>query len=114
MLFQSDHKLSHKKQNNETIQKDLYRHPAVRFSLSYSGDLCFNVYIVTETGMKKESDTKTPSNPVSSERRNLLKAAGAGVLAATFSNVAFAGSDQTGEKSVRTLRWGVVGTGELV
>ena len=63
--------------------------------------------------MKKESDTKTQSNPVNSERRDLLKAAGAGVLAATLGNVAFADSYQTGEESIKTLRWGVVGTGGI-
>jgi predicted dehydrogenase len=63
--------------------------------------------------MKNENDTKIPASPVNAERRELLKAAGAGVLAATFSNVAFAGSDQTRPKSIKTLRWGIVGTGSI-
>jgi len=71
------------------------------------------MYQVMETGMNKDKDTKTQSNPVNSERRELLKAAGAGALAATLSNVAFAGSDKSSEKSSKTLRWGVVGTGGI-
>ncbi len=63
--------------------------------------------------MKKENDKEAPSNSVNSERRELLKAAGARVLAAALGNVAFAGAKQTGDKDIRTLRWGIVGTGGI-
>jgi predicted dehydrogenase len=60
--------------------------------------------------MKIEIDKPTGSARIDSERRELLKAAGAGVLAATFSGLAMAASPQNG---VKPLRWGVVGTGGI-
>jgi len=63
--------------------------------------------------MKKEFGNEIESNPIDSERRQLLKIAGAGALAATLSGVAFGGSDELDAKSVKTLRWGVVGTGGI-
>ena len=48
--------------------------------------------------MKKKIDTVTETSNVDSQRRQLLKAAGAGMLAATFSGVAFAGSQQVADK----------------
>jgi predicted dehydrogenase len=61
----------------------------------------------------KNNDNDSSSNPDNPSRRELLKATGASVLAATLSNVSFAGSNQSAEKSARTLRWGVVGTGGI-
>jgi predicted dehydrogenase len=63
--------------------------------------------------MKKDIAQEASSNPANSERRELLKAAGAGVLAATFSSVASASPEKTADKSVGTLRWGIVGTGGI-
>ncbi|MDH3901755.1 MAG: Gfo/Idh/MocA family oxidoreductase [Xanthomonadales bacterium] len=63
--------------------------------------------------MKKDFDTVTESSNIDSQRRDLLKAAGVGVLAATFSNVAIAGSHKTAEKDFKTIRWGIVGTGGI-
>lgn len=60
--------------------------------------------------MKNEIENPSASNPIDPERRELLKAAGAGVLAAAFSGVAMASSEQFG---VTPLRWGVVGTGGI-
>jgi predicted dehydrogenase len=66
-----------------------------------------------DTGMKKKIANETGSSPANSERRELLKAAGAGVLAAALSNVSFAGAKQGGDKDIKTLRWGIVGTGGI-
>ena len=63
-----------------------------------------------ETGMTKDTDKPIADNQVDSERRDLLKAVGAGVVAATFSGVSMAGSNPTTENP---LRWGVVGTGGI-
>lgn len=63
--------------------------------------------------MKKDFDPVTESSNIDSQRRDLLKAAGVGVLAATFSSVAIAGSHQTAEKAGKTIRWGIVGTGGI-
>jgi predicted dehydrogenase len=63
--------------------------------------------------MKKEIGNGIESDPVDSERRQLLTVAGAGVLAATFSGVAVAGSGELNAKPVKTLRWGIVGTGGI-
>ena len=63
--------------------------------------------------MKMEIGNGIESDPVDSERRQLLTVAGAGILAATFSGVAVAGSGEFDAKPVKTLRWGVVGTGGI-
>jgi predicted dehydrogenase len=63
--------------------------------------------------MKKEIGNGIESDPVDSERRQLLTVAGAGILAATFSGVAVAGSGEFDAKPVKTLRWGIVGTGGI-
>ena len=63
--------------------------------------------------MKKDIDTITELSNVDSQRRQLLKAAGAGVLATTFSGVAIAGSNQVSGKAGKSLRWGIVGTGGI-
>jgi len=63
--------------------------------------------------MKEEIEKILESPGVDSQRRQLLKAAGAGVLAASFSGVALAGEGQAKEKAGKTLRWGVVGTGGI-
>ncbi|MGB7452108.1 MAG: Gfo/Idh/MocA family oxidoreductase [Lysobacterales bacterium] len=60
--------------------------------------------------MTKETRKPTDVGPVDSERRDLLKSVGAGVVAATFSGVTIAGSNPTG---VKPLRWGIVGTGGI-
>lgn len=66
-----------------------------------------------ENRMNQANDKPTDSDSVDYERRQLLKTAGAGVLAATFSGVSFAGSKLAGAKPVAPLRWGVVGTGVI-
>ena len=48
----------------------------------------------------------TTKQAINSDRRRLLVAAGAGVLAATFGGTSFAGT-------AKTLRWGIVGTGGI-
>lgn len=53
----------------------------------------------------------TPSS-IDAERRRMLKAAGAGVIAAAFTGVSLAGAKPEG-KSMKTLRWGIVGTGSI-
>ena len=63
--------------------------------------------------MKKDNETSTESSDVDSQRRQLLQAASAGVLAATFSGVAIAGADEAAGNAGKTLRWGVVGTGGI-
>lgn len=50
---------------------------------------------------------------VNTERRELLKAAGAGALAVAFSNIARASEHQAAKPPVRQLRWGIVGTGGI-
>jgi predicted dehydrogenase len=55
--------------------------------------------------------TETPS--VDSDRRQLLGAAGAGVLSATFGGVLAAASSGIAAQAGRALRWGVVGTGGI-
>ena len=64
------------------------------------------------TGDKKMNKV-SESQVVDAQRRGLLKAAGAGVLAASFGDVAVAGATQTAGNAGRTLRWGVVGTGGI-
>jgi predicted dehydrogenase len=56
--------------------------------------------------MPTDSKTQTCSQTIDSDRRALLAAAGAGVLAATFSGPAFA-------RTQNSLRWGIVGTGGI-
>lgn len=63
-----------------------------------------------ESDMTKETSKPTDENTVDTERRDLLKSVGAGVVAATFSGVGFAGSSPAGAKP---LRWGIVGTGGI-
>ena len=63
-----------------------------------------------ENRVTKDNDKTTKANPVNTERRNLLKAVGAGVVAATFSGVSSAASIPAGAKP---LRWGIVGTGGI-
>jgi len=63
--------------------------------------------------MSKEIGNEIESNPIDSERRRLLKIAGAGVLAASFSGVAVAASGDLDAKAVKTLCWGIVGTGGI-
>ena len=63
--------------------------------------------------MKKDMGTTTGASDIDTQKRQLLKAAGAGVLAATFSGVAFAAAGQATGNTGKTLRWGVVGTGGI-
>src|SRR5210317_148226 len=56
--------------------------------------------------MSKHPDKESLDTAIDKERRILLAAAGAGVLAATFGGPAFAGT-------AKTLRWGIVGTGGI-
>ncbi len=56
--------------------------------------------------MSKHRENESLDTTIDKERRILLTAAGAGVLAATFGGTAFAGK-------VKTLRWGIVGTGGI-
>ena len=58
-----------------------------------------------------EMSEQNPSNP---SRRRLLEAAGAGVLAASLGGgVAQAKAGEKGAAPVKTLRWGIVGTGYI-
>lgn len=66
-----------------------------------------------EVVMKIENNHTTPTKPVNPQRRNLLRAAGAGMLTAAFSNVTLASSGQSTAKPVQELRWGIVGTGGI-
>jgi len=63
-----------------------------------------------EIGNTNQSNSSAPNSSgselIDSERRQLLKSAGAGVLAAAFSGVAIAKPD-------KPLRWGIVGTGGI-
>ena len=62
----------------------------------------------------KQKDGNGPEAPsVDSDRRQLLGAAGAGMLSATFGGVLAAASSEVGAQSARALRWGVVGTGGI-
>ena len=63
--------------------------------------------------MKQAIDQPGASDSVDSQRRQLLQAAGAGVVAATFSGLTFGASKQAGVKPATALRWGVVGTGAI-
>jgi predicted dehydrogenase len=62
--------------------------------------------------MTAEKDNQILSNSIDEERRRILKAAGASVIAASFSAASFAGAKPEG-KSIKTLRWGIVGTGSI-
>jgi predicted dehydrogenase len=68
--------------------------------------------IEAETVMSSEKDNRITSSSIDEERRRMLKAAGVGVIAATFSGVSLAGAKPEG-KSMKTLRWGIVGTGSI-
>jgi predicted dehydrogenase len=63
--------------------------------------------------MKKDIGNEIESTLIDSERRQLLKIAGAGILAATVSGMAVAGSGKYDTRPVKTLRWGIVGTGGI-
>jgi len=63
--------------------------------------------------MNIEVNNPNPTNPVNPARRELLKAAGAGVFTAALSNVTLASSGQSTEKPIGKLRWGIVGTGGI-
>jgi len=63
--------------------------------------------------MKNELGNEIESNPIDSERRQLLKMAGTGILAATFGGVAVSDSGELDATPVKTLRWGIVGTGGI-
>ena len=63
--------------------------------------------------MKKKMDISNVSEPIDSERRRLLKAAGAGMLAASFSGTAAGGSRTKSPGPAGSMRWGVVGTGGI-
>ncbi len=56
--------------------------------------------------MSKHPGKNVLNSSIDKERRTLLAAAGAGLLAATFGGAAFAGP-------AKTLRWGIVGTGGI-
>jgi predicted dehydrogenase len=60
-----------------------------------------------------KEDGSTESQPMDPERRRLLGAAGAGVLAATFGGVLAGTSGAADAQPARTLRWGFVGTGGI-
>jgi len=61
--------------------------------------------------MKHKCGAETPS--VDSDRRQLLGAAGAGVLSTAFGGIFTAASGGVGAQPIGTLRWGVVGTGGI-
>lgn len=63
--------------------------------------------------MGSEKDNQITPGSIDEERRKMLKVAGAGVIAATFSSVSIAGAELPGGKSTETLRWGIVGTGSI-
>jgi predicted dehydrogenase len=56
---------------------------------------------------------ETGAQAVNVGRRHLLELAGAGVLAATFGGVLAGAPRVAGAQSVKTLRWGFVGTGGI-
>lgn len=58
-------------------------------------------------------DTETDPQPVNLERRILLGAAGAGALTATFGAVLTGAPGRIQAQEVKTLRWGIVGTGGI-
>ncbi len=63
--------------------------------------------------MSTKNNNLDPTKPVNTERRDLLKAAGAGALAVAFSNITFAAAGQSNKAPARQLRWGIVGTGGI-
>jgi len=67
--------------------------------------------------MNKSPDTNAQSTTIDSSRRRLLGAAGAGALTAgigaTFGPVLGGASGRAEANAVRTLRWGIVGTGGI-
>lgn len=63
--------------------------------------------------MANRTDHETASSPVNTGRRELLKTAGAAVLASSVSGVSWAGSTPAPGKAIGTLRWGIVGTGGI-
>lgn len=66
-----------------------------------------------EFAMSTKNNNLDPTKPVNTERRDLLKAAGAGALAVAFSNITFAAPGQSDKAPARQLRWGIVGTGGI-
>jgi len=63
--------------------------------------------------MRKNIENGTETPTIDTDRRQLLGAAGAGVLSATFGGVLTAASSGVEAQAVRALRWGVVGTGGI-
>jgi predicted dehydrogenase len=63
--------------------------------------------------MKKSMGNGAETPSVDNDRRQLLSAAGAGVLSATFGGVFATASSGVGAQPARALRWGVVGTGGI-
>ena len=63
--------------------------------------------------MSNDSVKDTGMESIDPERRRLLKAAGAGAFTAAFGGVLLAGSRPLAAQTVKTLRWGIVGTGYI-
>ncbi len=63
--------------------------------------------------MSLKSEKAKEAQPIDSERRKLLGAAGAGALAATFGGVLTSTSGRVQAQEAKTLRWGFVGTGGI-
>jgi predicted dehydrogenase len=63
--------------------------------------------------LKKANENTTRSHLKDPERRRLLEAAGTGVFAATFGSLLSGLSRTADAQEIRTLRWGVVGTGGI-
>lgn len=57
--------------------------------------------------------SETGQQPVNTQRRTFLGAAGIGALAATFGGVLAGASGDLRAQQIKTLRWGIVGTGGI-
>lgn len=63
--------------------------------------------------MSEKSDNGNETQLIDSGRRTLLGAAGAGMLSASFGGVLASASGELEAQTVKTLRWGIVGTGGI-
>lgn len=60
-----------------------------------------------------ETDGQQQTDMIDGGRREMIKATGAGILAATLSGVSLAGDRSTSKGTLKTIRWGIVGTGGI-
>ena len=63
--------------------------------------------------MTVEYDQKQQTDMIDGGRRDMIKATGAGIVAATLGGVSLASGQSTNPAATKTIRWGIVGTGGI-